>query len=89
LTSLALAVGIGRVAPEVSHTKNWPYELIGAGFAVLGVVFLVIGYARTRAVEEALDRGEFARFGPRLALTLLVVGLALGAATLLIVLLAR
>ncbi|MCW2966210.1 MAG: hypothetical protein JWO17_3462 [Actinomycetia bacterium] len=89
LTALAVAVGIGRIAPEVSHVRKWPYEVAGAGFGVLGIAFLVIGYARARAVEEALDRGEFAPFSRRLALGLLAAGLALGTATTLIVVLAR
>ncbi|HEV7639965.1 MAG TPA: DUF202 domain-containing protein [Gaiellaceae bacterium] len=89
LTAFAVAVGIGRIAPEVSHVKKWPYEVAGAGFAVLGLVFLVVGYARSRAVEEALDRGAFAPLSRMLALSLLVAGLALGAATLLILVLAR
>jgi putative membrane protein len=89
LTALAVAVGVGRIAPEVSHARKWPYEATGAGFAVLGVALLVVGYARTRAVEEALDRGEFAPFERRLALGLLAAGVTLGAATMLIVVLAR
>ena len=89
LTSLAVAVGVGRIAPDVSNGVRWPYEVVGAGFAAVGVVLLWIGYARTRAVEEALDRGEFAPIGNRLPLLLLIAGAALGVATFLIVLLAR
>ena len=89
LTSLAVAVGVGRIAPDVSNVERWPYEVAGAGFGVLGIVFLWLGYARTRAVERALDRGGFAPLGPRLPLALLLAGLALGVATVLVVVLAR
>jgi putative membrane protein len=89
LTSLAVAVGIGRIAPQVSHVVRWPYEIAGAGLAVLGIAFILIGYVRTRAVERALDRGEFTPLGVRLPLTLLIAGLAIGTATLLILLVAR
>ena len=89
LTALAVAVGIGRVAPEVSHAAKWPYEVTGAGFGVLGIVLLVLGYIRARAVEDALDRGSFAPMGRHLPLALMLGGVALGAATVLIVLLAR
>jgi putative membrane protein len=89
LTTLAVAVGIGRVAPEVSHSEKWPYEIAGAGFGLLGIVFLIVGYLRTRAVEEALDRGDFAPFGRSLAFGLLLAGLALGAATIVLVAVAR
>jgi putative membrane protein len=89
LTSLAVAVGVGRIAPDVSNGARWPYELVGAGFAAIGVVLLWIGYSRTRAVEDALDRGEFAPLGNRLPVALSVGGAVLGVATFLIVLFAR
>ena len=89
LTSLAVAVGVGRIAPDVANVSRWPYEVVGAGFAVLGLVFLALGYARTRAVERALDRGEFAPIGTMMPGALLVAGTALGVATVLIVVFAR
>ena len=78
LTAFAAAVGIGRIVPEVSDVTAWPYEVVGAGFGALGLIFLVLAYTRTRAVEQALDRGEFASLGVRVPLGLLVVGLVLG-----------
>ena len=89
LTSLAVAVGVGRVVPEVSHVVRWPYEVVGAAFGFLGIAFIAIGYARARAVESALDRGGFAPFGARLSLTLLIAGLVLGGAMVLIVIFAH
>ena len=89
LTALALAVGVGRVAPEVSDVTRWPYEVVGAGFGVLGLVFLWIGYRRERQVESALDRSAFAPMGRGLPLALLAAGLVLGAATTLVILVAR
>jgi putative membrane protein len=91
LTSLAVAVGVGRVVPEVSHSHvaRWPYEVVGAAFGFLGIAFIAIGYARARAVESALDRGGFASFGARLSLTLLIAGLVLGGAMVLIVIFAH
>jgi uncharacterized membrane protein YidH (DUF202 family) len=82
-------VGVGRIAPDVSNGARWPYEVVGAGFAAIGVLLLWIGYSRTRAVEQALERGEFAPLGNRLPLALLIGGAALGVATFLIVLFAR
>jgi inner membrane protein YidH len=89
LTTLAVAVGVGRVAPEVSNVEAWPYELVGCGFAVLGLAFIWLGYARARAVERALDEGGFAPFGAGAAAALLAAGAALAVATLLVLLLAR
>jgi putative membrane protein len=85
LTSIAVAVGVGRLVPDVSDVTRWPYEAVGAGFGLLGIAFIWFGYARERAVEEALDRGSFAPVGVRLPLALLVVGGVLGAASVLIV----
>jgi uncharacterized membrane protein YidH (DUF202 family) len=82
-------VGVGRIAPDVSNGARWPYEVVGAGFAAVGVILLWVGYARTRAVENALDRGEFAPLGSRLPLALAIGGATLGVATFLIVLFAR
>ncbi|MFL5962494.1 MAG: YidH family protein [Gaiellaceae bacterium] len=89
LTSIAVAVGVGRIAPDVSNVTRWPYELVGAGFGVLGVAFIWFGYVRARAVEEALDRGSFVPLGPRLPLWLLVAGSGLGAAAVAIVIFGR
>jgi putative membrane protein len=86
LTSLALAVAVGRVVPEVSHTTQWPYELAGAGFGLLGVAFLWFGFSRARSVERALNEGSFAPFSERMAAVLLAAGLLLSAGTTLIVL---
>ena len=89
LTSLALAVGIGRVVPEVSKTTHWPWELAGVGFGLLGLAFLWFGYARARAVERALDEGSFAPFTQRLAGILLAAGLLLGSVTVVIIVATR
>jgi inner membrane protein YidH len=89
LTALAVAVGIGRLVPEVSDVTRWPYALVGAGFGVLGIVFIWLGFARARAVEAALDRGSFAPLGARITSRLLVAGLVLGVAVLLVVIFAR
>jgi hypothetical protein len=78
-------VGIGRLVPEVSDVTRWPYALVGAGFGVLGLVFIWLGFARARAVEAALDRGSFAPLDVRITTRLLVAGLVLGASVLLLV----
>jgi uncharacterized membrane protein YidH (DUF202 family) len=89
LTSIAVAVGVGRLVPDVSEVTRWPYETVGAGFGLLGIGFIWFGYVRMRAVEEALDRGSFAPLDVRLPLALVAAGTVLGAAAVLIVLFAR
>jgi putative membrane protein len=81
LTSLAVAVGIGRIVPEVAKTTKWPYELLGAGYGLLGIAFMVAAYGRTREIERALDAGGFAPLHSTFLLALTAVGLLLAAAT--------
>ncbi|HEY4349405.1 MAG TPA: DUF202 domain-containing protein [Gaiellaceae bacterium] len=85
LTSLAVCVGLGRIVPGVSHVTRWPYEAVGAGYGVLGLACILMGHLRVRAVERAVDRGEFARLDERFSLILLVGGFVLGAATIALV----
>jgi putative membrane protein len=89
LTALAVGIGIGRVTPELADVEQWPYEVVGAGFVVLAVAFIVFAYTRTRAIERAIDRGGFAPLGAAVPLVLLVAGLVLGGATFLLIAFAR
>jgi putative membrane protein len=78
LTSIAVCVGLGRIVPGVADVTKWPYELVGAGYGVLGVAFMVLAHVRVRAVEAAVDRGEFARIDGRWTTGLLGAGAVLG-----------
>jgi len=89
LTALAVAVGVGRLAPALTHHARWPYEALGAAFGVVGVGFVLAAYLRTRAVEQALRRGNYAPLSDRFSLVLTVTGLLLGVATVALVLFAR
>jgi putative membrane protein len=90
LTALAVCIGLGKLVPGVTdHATRWPYALVGAGFGVLGIAFLVLGYRRAGQVEDALNRGTFAELDSRLSLALVAFGTILGIATVLIVLFAK
>ena len=80
LTSIAVCVGLGRIVPSVTDVTKWPYELVGAGFGILGVLFMVLAHIRMRVVEAAVDRGEFARLDQRWSFLMLVAGSVLGLA---------
>ncbi len=86
LASLTVAVAIGRVVPDVAKTTEWPYELLGAGYGILGLAFVACAYSRTRSIETALDRGEFAPIPHRLLLGLSGFGALLVVATIVVVL---
>ena len=81
LTSLAVAIGIGKIVPGVSGVTKWPYEVVGAAYGLLGVAFMLVAHVRVKSVERAVDAGSFARLDERLGTAMLLVGAALGLAT--------
>jgi inner membrane protein YidH len=85
LTALAVAVGAGKIVPGVADVTKWPFELLGAGFAVLALVLILYGALRYVRVEEALEAGGFAPLRPRNALVLAGAAAVLGVATLVLV----
>jgi putative membrane protein len=86
LTSTAVAVGIGRIAPELSHVPRWPYAVIGAGYAILGVALVWYGFVRRREVAAAVQRGEYAPPGERVMAAFVALATVLGIGTGLVVL---
>jgi inner membrane protein YidH len=88
LTSLAVCIALGRIVPGVSDVTHWPYQVVGAGYGLLGLAFMVVAHVRVRTVERAVDRGEYARMDERLSAALLVAGIVLGAAAIALVLFA-
>jgi inner membrane protein YidH len=85
LTALAVAIGAGKIVPGVTDVSKWPFEILGAGFAVLALIFAVGGARRFVSVERALDEGHFSALTPREAIAVAVVATALGIATLVLV----
>ncbi|HYX86883.1 MAG TPA: DUF202 domain-containing protein [Gaiellales bacterium] len=82
LTAIAVSLAAGRVVPTLAHATAWPYELAGAGFALLGVLCIANGYQREREIDRALDEGRFAQLDPRTNLALTAIGVVLGLFTL-------
>ena len=80
-TSLAVALAAGKVVPELADTEHWPYEMLGVGFALLGIACIGYGYQRERAIEAALNKGEFAPIARGSSLLLAAGGLSLGVLT--------
>jgi uncharacterized membrane protein YidH (DUF202 family) len=80
LTAIAVAVGVGRVVPELNSTSDeWPYVVLGIGFAVYAALLFGYGWHWSRQVEHTIQRGE--AIPPRPGMTLLTgfgVALCLG-----------
>lgn len=89
LTAFAVAIGAGKLVPAVADdVEAWPYELLGTGFALLGVAFVGYGWVRQRAVDRALAAGGYAPPSGAAVIGFTAAGLALGVGVLLVVLFA-
>ena len=80
LTAFAVALGAGKVVPELTKGATWPFALIGAGFAVVGIVCVVYAEQRRREVDRAARAGEFVSPRPEVTTVLVVIGIVLGIA---------
>jgi len=87
LTALAVALGAGRLVPELAGGTAWPYEVLGVGYGLLGIGFVAYGLRRQVAVERAIARGEWAPLDRNAALGFTVGGVLLGIATLAVIVL--
>ena len=55
LTALAVALGVGRVLPELApHATRWPYVVLGIGFALYGIAMFLIGARRMGGGDRML-----------------------------------
>ena len=85
LTAFAVSLGAGKLVPVLTDETRWPYVCIGVGFALLGVAFLAYGFTRQRLVERAVTRGDYTPPDERFLAALTAIGVLLGLALLLIV----
>jgi putative membrane protein len=86
LTALAVSLGAGALVPKLTSGARWPFAILGVGFGLLAIAFLVYGSYRHQAVEAALRRGEFAPLDRRVVLLLGAFGVVLGLLAILAVL---
>ena len=60
LTALAVALGVGRVVPELDNSSlRWPYVVAGVGFAIWGILAMSYGSTRRTTVDRVLESGRF------------------------------
>jgi putative membrane protein len=81
LTSIAVGLGVGKVVPDLSHGVEWPYAVVGVGYALLGVLLILYGTWRHRDVENAVMRGAFVHPHSAVLWGIAIAGAALGLAT--------
>jgi putative membrane protein len=85
LTALAVGLGAGRIIPDFTEGAAWPYQVLGSGYALLGLVFIGYGYRRHEAVDRALAGGGWTPFTTRAAVAITAAGLALGIGTIVVI----
>ena len=85
LAAFAVSLGVGKVVPSLAGGSSIGYEIVGVGYALLGVALIGYGWYRHREQEAALTEGRFVAFGPTAALAFAVAGIVLGAATVVVV----
>jgi putative membrane protein len=85
LTCLVVSLGAGKLVPSISHQARWPYEVLGAGFAVLGVAFIAYGMRRQREIRDALARDSFEHPDDRFLALFTAIGIGLGIGLLVLV----
>ena len=79
--AFAVSLGAGKIVPALTGATRWPYIVLGVGFALVGVAFVLCGIARQRAVDRAIARGEYVQLNEEaaagLAVAIVLLGLSL------------
>jgi len=85
LAAIAVAVATGKIVPSVADVSELPFELLGGGFALLGLAVTSYGARRFGEVERALDEDSFAPLQPSVATALAAATCVLAVAALVLV----
>lgn len=88
LTALAVALGVGRIVPELNGgAVRWPYAVAGVGFALWGILAIAYGSRRGAEVGRVLAAGRFPEPPGWTRAALAAGGIALGLLTAVLILL--
>ncbi|HEY5143135.1 MAG TPA: DUF202 domain-containing protein [Solirubrobacteraceae bacterium] len=85
LTGIAAGVGIGRLLPELTGGIRWPYIVVGAGYALVGVAMIAYAEMRQRSMDAALREGRFDHLEPAALRVFTLCGVVLGLATFVVI----
>ena len=88
LAGIAAGFAVGRVLPEVVGGTNWPYVALGTALTAAWLATMLFGIAHYRELQAALREERDPRSGETFVLVLAAVGIAVGAAAVLLVLFA-
>jgi putative membrane protein len=88
ITSIATALAAARLVPQLAKVKHdWPYTVLGVGFALIGIVCFAYGHIRRMQVDRAVREGSFVDLDHTVTLVISVGGvvLALGLVALIVI----
>jgi putative membrane protein len=86
LAAWAVSIGVGKLIPDLTTSgKTFQFEVVGVGYAALGIAFIVYGFRRQRMMEAALLDGRFVPFEHRALMGFTAAGVVLGVATLAVI----
>jgi putative membrane protein len=87
LTAIAVALGVGRVVPELApHATRWPYVVLGVGFALYGIGLFLLGTRRMGAFDRGARRTSRRSSEDQLLVAFLGAGAILGLGTVALIL---
>jgi uncharacterized membrane protein YidH (DUF202 family) len=85
--AIAVALATGRLLPELAHSKNqWPYTLVGVGFALFGIAVIALGTQRAREVDRVTGGSRATHPTDVVLLWLTAIAIVLGCAAVAIIL---
>jgi putative membrane protein len=85
LTALASGIAVGRIVPSLAHQTRWPYAILGAGFALVGIAAIAYGLVRQQQVRNAVRQGAFEHPSDAVMIALTAASVVLGAVSLVLV----
>ena len=78
LAAFAVSLATGKLIPALTNVRHWPYQLLGAGFGILGLLMGGYGLWRQNEVSKAIAAGTFAEVDRRMVALLTGIILVLG-----------
>jgi putative membrane protein len=87
LAAFAVAIAIGRLVPALLDAPATPFVILGTGYGLLGVAFVLLGAQRDRAVARQLASGRFEPLDGRVVVGVTLALVLFGLATILLLIL--
>jgi len=81
----AVAIGVGRIVPELTHSSRWPWRVLGVAYGVIAVAVLVLGGIRQQRTAEALRRGSYSELSSPLVMYLTAAAVVVSLAAVVLV----